>query len=305
MNVGGPGSAIRVIVSSTGNSVPFSAHAGQLEPPVEHDRALGLEEARQPAPVRCRAARAARSARPSPGRSPRPPSSRRSPRRRGSSRSRARGASIVTTASSAASSIARSRDSLARTSSSAWRRATYCPTWLPSTRIVASSRSSGSRSSRVKNSITPRRPAGCAAGSRTPRAGRRAGPRRRGGSSRPAGASTIHAGSPLASTRPGRPSPGASASSLAERLELRRVRSPACQVRMQRRRPSSGSSSHTAPSSQPSELPDRLQRRLVHLDRPVGFARGSARRRARRAGGRGVGDPSAVDSPRRLAMASR
>ena len=96
--------------------------------------------------------------------------------------------------------------------SSAWRRATNWPTWLPSTRIVSSSCSSGSRSSREKNSITPTTPSrAAAAGSRTPRAGRT----RRAASARGKFAVLGRVDDPgrlarLERRGPGRPSPGAS-----------------------------------------------------------------------------------------------
>src|SRR4029450_4191046 len=140
--------------------------------------------------------------------------------------------SIVTTASSAASSIARSRDSLARTSSSARRLATNCPTSLPSTRIVQSTRSSGSRSLREKNSITPTTPRGLLSGN--PKAAWS--PLRLAASARgkfaSSGTSEIQIASSRASTRPGRPPRGA-----------RRIR------------PRSGSTAGAPPALQPRRPP--------------------------------------------------
>src|SRR5215218_9583085 len=163
-------------------------------------------------------------------------------------------ASIVTTASSAASSMARSRDSLSRTASSARRRATNCPTWLPSALTVARTPSSGARTSAEKNSMTPTTPWGLRSGK--PKAACH--PARRAASARgkfpSVGASTSHAGSSLSRTRPGRPSPGCSVSASLSACSWSRP-SPACQVRTQRRQPSTGSSSHTEPSCQWSARP--------------------------------------------------
>src|SRR5262245_31680153 len=68
------------------------------------------------------------------------------------------------------------------------------------------------------------------------------------------GASAIQAGSPVETTRPGRPSPGerTSRSLIASNS---RAPSPVCQVLTQRSLPSSGSTSQTEPTSQPSDAP--------------------------------------------------
>ena len=51
MNVGGPGTSIRVIVSSTGNVVPSARIAGDLDAAIQEDRLLGREVAREAAAV--------------------------------------------------------------------------------------------------------------------------------------------------------------------------------------------------------------------------------------------------------------
>ena len=193
--MGGPGKRDPGDGELDGELGAVLVHAGQLEPPVEDDGVLGLEEPGEPLPVRrteggrndgvrhlaaddlVGAVAERRLGGVVPAGDP-------------------SGWSIVTTASSAASSMARSCDSLARTASSACRRATYWPTWLPSSRIVSSRCSSGWRSSRVKNSIMPTTPLGLSNGN--PNAACR--PQRRAMAARGkfafSGASTIHAGSP-------------------------------------------------------------------------------------------------------------
>ena len=132
-------------------------------------------------------------------------------------------ASIVITASSAASSIARLRASLSCTA--AWPAvATNCPTWRPRLASVASSASSGSCDGRGEELHHPARRA--RAGSRTRRAG-------------PTSAASLAArevrvdgdvldprrARRVARTRPGSPSPGASSSTrqaAAKRLQRRR-----------------------------------------------------------------------------------
>ena len=139
------------------------------------------------------------------------------------------------------------------------------------TLIVLSSRSSGSRTSVEKNSITPTTPRGLRSGK--PKAAWK--PLRRAASARgkfeSSGVSTIHAGSPVASTRPGSPSFRSEHEPLAQLLELVRiltrvpgpdaVKPPVLgRVRLPHRA--------TLPADRAA---DRLQGRLVRVDRPLGF----------------------------------
>jgi hypothetical protein len=137
---------------------------------------------------------------------------------------------------------------------SARRRTTNNPTRLPSTTIEESSSWFGSSSVWVKNSIVPTISPGPRIGKqsaahRPPRAAAWAR-----GKLASASTSTIHAGSPLDHTRPGRPCPRASViRSLSERNSCVSV-SGACQTATQRRS-SPDETSHAAPRSQPSAVP--------------------------------------------------
>ena len=51
VNIGAPGTSMRVIVSSTGNRVPSDAHGVDLEAPIQHPRRAAGEVTREPAPV--------------------------------------------------------------------------------------------------------------------------------------------------------------------------------------------------------------------------------------------------------------
>jgi len=113
---------------------------------------------------------------------------------------------------------------------------------------------SGGRSSRLKNSMMPTTPLGLSNGN--PKAA--CSPERWTAAARgkllSCRTSTIHAGSPDSSTRPGSPSPG---ERVVRSLSASNSEAPpsACQVRTQRSIGSPAPVSHTAPSCQPSELP--------------------------------------------------
>src|SRR5436190_5473069 len=158
---------------------------------------------------------------------------------------------MVTTESRADSSIARMRASLRRTASSDFRRATNWPIWLPRLASVSSRSSSGTRSSRVKNSIAPRTRCPLRTGKERPAwspASAAARARGKFGSTR---TSSIHAGSPVATTRPGRPSPSARTVSRDATSKLARSSGGAHQTATQRTtRSPSLSASHAAPNSQ-------------------------------------------------------
>ena len=154
------------------------------------------------------------------------------------------------TQSNAALRIALLRASLSRRRSSARQRSTLWPMRPPRLFIVASSVSSGSRFPAARNSTA-------AITSEAPWIGKQnaaASPQRTAIGARgkfgSAPTSTIQAGSPLAQTRPGSPSPGAS-----DRL---RVTAPNCpgafHVSMQRSSPAPVSV-QTAPASHPSDSP--------------------------------------------------
>ena len=166
--------------------------------------------------------------------------------------------------------MARSRDSRARTSSSARRPATNWPTWLPSVSIVASSRSSGSRSSPAKNSMTPTTPRGERSGKPKPACS----PLRRAACARGKFASCGRVDDPrrLAADQhaAGQPLAGRQRERRAQRLELagalagvpgaHAAQAPVPRVDLPRR------------AQLPAQrLADRLQRGLVDLDRLLGF----------------------------------
>ena len=247
----------------------------------------GLEEARQPAAVRVAQAGGDDQVGHVPADRLVARGSRRSPRRRGSSRSRGPRASIVTTASSAASSIARSRDSLARTSSSAWRRATNCPTWLPSARHRRQQPIVGlARARRRRTPSRPTRPARAAQREAEAGVQARAAGRRARGKFASSGASVIHAGSPLDQHAPGQAlarrehsaalSASNSAAPLASVPGADAAQAPVVGPRPPRRR--------RAPSPASRRSPPATA--VVDLDRRAPFPPGSARRRAPRAAGR-------------------
>src|SRR5947208_8326010 len=112
---------------------------------------------------------------------------------------------------SAASRIALLRASLSRTASSARLRSRKRPTWLPTVASMSSRAGSGSRTSRPKNSITPTIAPATTNGKPIPvcRPSRSAIGER--GKLSSTTTSVIHAGSRLAQTRPGRPTPGGKA----------------------------------------------------------------------------------------------
>ena len=248
-------------------------------------RVLGLEEARQAAPVRVAQRRrhdqVGHLAADRLGRR----GSRRSPRRRGSSRSRARWrpSSPRRRAPPRASPAAATR--CARTSSSARRPRDELPD-LAAERVHRRQQPlvGLAQLARRRTPSRRRRRAGCAAGSRTPacRPPRRAASAR--GKFASSGASTIHAGSPLdehAARAAPRPAPSVSA--LAERLELAGAPSPrvpgahAAQAAVVRVDLPDG-----------AELPaeraaDRLERGRRRPRQAARFPRGSARPRAPRA----------------------
>ena len=112
--------------------------------------------------------------------------------------------------SNAASRIALLRASLSRRRSSARQRSTQWPMRPPRLVIVASRLASGSRRSFARNSIAPSTPVAPRIGKQN--AARRPARAALGPRGKPASARTsaIQAGSPLAQTRPGNPSPSAS-----------------------------------------------------------------------------------------------
>ncbi len=197
----GPGTSMRVIVSSTGISRPSACIA------VISTRRPSRRPAPRVSPSRWRSRRCggtstAPSSRPirASGACPKISSTARLTSTIRPSQP------IVITASSAASSIARLRASLSCTAASARRWTMNCPASRPRLARVASRSSSGACTGAVRNSIAPPVPVSGSANAAC-RPASAASPRR--GKFSSAATSAIHAGPP-ACTRPGRPSPAPS-----------------------------------------------------------------------------------------------
>ena len=163
---------------------------------------------------------------------------------------------MVTTQSSAASSMARCLASFSLNASASRRRSTAWPIWSPRLSMVARSSASTSRGSAVKNSIAPSRPLALRMGKQKAacRPARRAASAR--GKLSSAVTSGIQAGSPVCHTRPGRPSPGAKAVRRHTASKSEASIPSACHVSAQRSASGrSGAGSHTAPRRQPRLSP--------------------------------------------------
>ena len=256
MNVGGPGSPIRVIVSSIGNSVAVLVHAGKLEPPVEdHRRAPSRGSAR--GPLRCAARSASGTIRSAMSR-PIASCARVAERRLGR----------VVPADDAPALIHRDHGVERRLEHRAEPRLARAHL-----RLGVASRDELSdlaaehahrlehlriglaRLAREELHHADDARAGCAAGTRTPRAG----PARRAASARGKFRVRGRVDDPGRLARlehaAGKPFAGLEREPLAQRLEVRRARRPRATCSTHRKRASSGPASQTAPSSQPSARP--------------------------------------------------
>ena len=304
MNVGGPGSAILVIVSSTGNSEPFAAHAGELEPAVQDDAAAALEEAGEPAPVRvakrrrhdqlrhlaadglarrvaedrlCRTVPADHAAL---GVHRDDRVERRLEHR---TQSRLAGSHLLLRLAS--------RDELAR----------------PGCRARASWRAGArpARAARRRRTPSPRpHPERCAAGSRSRRAGRSGAPRRARGKLASAGGIDEPGGLAARQHPPRKALAGPSVDPLAELPRTRPSARPHARCTRSAAARRWSPSSQTAPSS-PSQRAVRSPPARPRRPRQgVRFPRGSERRHAQRAGGRAYRRPTRRFAPDSLMASS-
>ena len=158
--------------------------------------------------------------------------------------------SIVTTQSNAALRIALLRASLSSTACCARQRSTHWPIWEPRLLIVSSRSSSSSRGAETKNSITASRPVVPRTGNAKPEHSPAAAAAAARGKPPSAATSGIHAGSPLAHTRPGSPSPERSCTA---RLSATKPSAAPGRVHAARHASAGPSGSQTAPTSHASD----------------------------------------------------
>jgi hypothetical protein len=144
---------------------------------------------------------------------------------------------------------------LSRSAASAWRRRTNWPMSAPSAANMSSCARSGAGRARVRYSIAPSTTPSASSGNANAPcspAATASGMRGKFGSLT---TSSIHAGAASAQTRPGSPSPRASAVRQLASMNASAWMPGACQYWRQRMRSISSSTSQSAPTSQPSAVP--------------------------------------------------